>query len=588
MSGDMRHPSGHGPAQGPGPGLGPGLGLGLGLSMRQTQKLVMTPELRLALQVLQFSTADLAERIQEELLANPVLEVREEPEAQALGEPVPIHETPAADNDAARENDRILDYFLDGSDLGVPPAPRRDPSDYARPLDPPITQPLTLQEHLLQQLRLTIRDGDADQGDVQPRVVEYLIGCLDERGYLVCDPDDAATFLGVETRRIEEGITLLQSFDPRGIGARNLRECLSLQLVGPTDQGDRGGPGDQGGRDDQGRRDDQSGRDGQGGGETSSRHLALAIIQDHLEDLAAGRLSRISAALKVELPQIQSAVDLIRSLEPKPARAFAGQAEANRYIIPDAIVEKLAGSPGFADGVGDTGDRYIVVMNDSALPRLGVNQFYRQLLRKTLGAVSRSSRPGTSGTAAGTAAGTATGAATPGSGSATPDGATAEAARFLHDRLTSAVWFIRSIEQRRLTLYRVVEAVASLQSDFLDRGIRYLRPLTMKDVAEAIGVHESTVSRAVANKYVQTPHGVFELKFFFSSGVDRLGGQGIASESVKKLIGDLVSKEDPGDPLSDQRLAELLSGSGVVISRRTVAKYREEAGIPSSSRRKRY
>lgn len=504
------------------------------LSMRQTQKLVMTTELRLALQVLQSSAADLAERIQEELLANPVLEVREEPEAQALGEPVPIHETPAGDNDAANEADRILDYFLDGSDLGVPPAPRRDPSDYAWSPDPPITQPFTLQEHLLQQLRLAARD------EVELQVVEHLIGCLDDNGYLRCDLGEAAAFLGVERRRLEDGIPLLQSFEPPGVGARDLRECLAIQLKARHAAADVSTGGGVGGQACEGR--------DSGVGVT---RLAFGIIQGHLEDLAAGRLTRIATSLKVELPQVQAAADLIRSLEPKPARGFAGPAGTNRYIIPDASIEKLAHSGG---GGVENGDQYIVVMNDAVLPRLGVNQFYRQVLRNTVAGA----------------------------------GSSDEAVRFLRDRFTSAVWFIKSIEQRRLTLYRVVEAVAALQPDFLQRGVRHLRPLVLKDVAGAIGVHESTVSRAVANKYVQTPHGVFELKFFFSSGVDRLGGQGIASGSVKKLIGDLVAKEDPAKPLSDQRLAEFLTKSGVVISRRTVAKYREEAGIPSSGRRKRY
>ena len=488
-------------------------GLGLDLSLRQTQKLIMTPELRLALQILQLSTIDLAERIEEELLANPVLETGEEG-STAVGD-TPEKET--AESDAPETGPDLalmVEYFLEGRDLGLSPQPRRDPSEIERPFEPVVPQQPTLQEHLFQQARLATSDETA------LRVVQHLIGCLDDNGYLGCDVDEAASLLGVKRRQAENGIRLLQSFDPPGVGARDLRECLSLQL-----------------------RSSPEGSPVVAAVPPETVSLAKAIIARHLPDLADGHLAKIAAAQKAELKQVQDAADLIRTLEPKPARGYAA-ADANRYIVPDASIEKTT---------GQAEEEFIVVMNDSALPRLGVSPFYRDVLAKSAAA-----------------------------------GADPEAARYLRERLASALWFLRSIEQRRLTLYRVIEAMAVLQHDFLEKGVRHLRPMTLKDVADAIGVHESTVSRAVANKYVQTPQGVFELKFFFSSGVDRLGGQGIASESVKKLIGDLVAKEDPADPLSDQRLTELLAQSGVVISRRTVAKYREEAGIPASGRRKRY
>jgi RNA polymerase sigma-54 factor len=492
-----------------------GLRLTPGLVLRQTQKLVMSPQLRLAFQILRLPAAELADRIQEELLANPAVEIAEEEAREREGEPGRNDEVAAPDEPASGGADfDWREYFSDRDrgELGLPPSAGRD-RGFAP--EAAVAEVPTLRDHLILQLVLATPPG------IQRRVVEHLIGCLDRYGYLICELEDTAAFLGVTVADVERGIALLQTFDPAGVGARDLRECLALQLAAK----------------------------GWAGG------AAAAIVAHHLDDLAAGRLGRIADSLGVSLAEAQAAVDRVRALDPRPAGNFAGPDEG-RYVVADAAIERV-------------GDEYVVVMNDSAVPRLTLNPFYRRLLAGT---------PDSAGAGA-------AGAGAAGAGAAPRS----EEVEFLRGRLNSAVWFIRSIEQRRLTLYRVIEAVAALQHDFLEGGVRRLRPQTLRDVADRIGVHESTVSRAVAGKYVHTPHGLFELRFFFSSGVDQLGGQGIAAGGVKKLMGDLVTGEDPKHPHTDARLAELLATRfGVAISRRTVAKYREEAGIPSSNQRKRY
>ncbi|MFS8640482.1 MAG: RNA polymerase factor sigma-54, partial [Symbiobacteriaceae bacterium] len=262
--------------------------------------------------------------------------------------------------------------------------------------------------------------------------------------------------------------------------------------------------------------------------------LVPEIIRHHLEDLAAGRIPRIAERLGVDCAAVQAAADAIRALDPKPGRRFGG-GEQPRYVVPDVFVERV-------------GSEYVVIVNEAPLPRLIVSPHYRRLLE-------------------------------------TADGQTR---RYVEERIQSALWLIKSIEQRRLTLLRVTEAIVRFQRDFFDRGPRYLRPLTLRDVAQAVGVHESTVSRATSGKWAQTPRGMFELKYFFSSGVQMGCGEGVAAEAVKRMIADLIRQEDPSRPLSDQALAEALAAQGIRIARRTVAKYREEMGVPNSGQRRRY
>lgn len=334
----------------------------------------------------------------------------------------------------------------------------------------------------------------------EKRIASYLIGNLNESGYLDIPLHEAAENLGVPEEKVEHGLRLVQSLDPAGVGARELRECLTLQLkrMGEADP------------------------------------LVYRVVQDHLEDLAANRCQKVAAQLQVDPTMVQMIFDMIRLLDPKPGSQF--HHDQPRFIIPDVTVERVEGE-------------YVVLVNDQATPRLSINGYYEKLIR------SRQEQD--------------------------------DAKQFIHDKLNAAMWLIRSLEQRRMTLYRVMEAVVQAQRDFFDHGLTRLRPLTLREIAERLDLHESTISRATNNKYVQTPRGIFELKYFFTSGVGMEDGGSASSESVKLMIKNLIEEEDKKKPLSDQILAEKLKKEGISISRRTVAKYREEIRIPSSAKRKR-
>jgi RNA polymerase sigma-54 factor len=326
-----------------------------------------------------------------------------------------------------------------------------------------------------------------------------LIGCLDDNGYLTINLEEAAVSLTVQLETVEAVLAILQSFDPPGVGARDLKECLGLQLK----YRDIDDP------------------------------LIWAIINKHLPDVGEGRLRYIAEQLKVTPHEIQQAVDFIRTLDPKPGSAFGSGHSA--YVTPDVTIERVSGS-------------YIILVNDSQVPRLSINPYYRRVIND----IDENTR------------------------------------KFVEGRLNSAVWLIKSIEQRRRTLYNVAEAIVDLQRGFFDHGPKQLKPLTMKTVADRLGIHESTVSRATANKYAATPHGLFSLRTFFTSGVNSTEGEALSASTVKQAIRELIAAEPSGQPLSDQAIAQALATTGTALSRRTVTKYREELGIAASSKRKRY
>jgi len=461
---------------------------GIGLNLEQSQKLVMTPELRQAMVILQLSTLELSEYLEQELQENPILEIGEDGEFSA---PEGLSIQPEERGELSLD---WAEYFADGSDLGFVWGPREKQEE------PNFNNSLAaegpgLHDYLLLQLNLTVKDKKS------LTIGTFLIGNIDQNGYLKISVKEAATALKVHPGEVWRVLEIIQGFDPPGVGARNLVECLLLQL----------------------------------------RHYKEVpagvekIIQHFLPDVAQGKLTKIARQLNLSLAEAQAAVDFIRNLDPKPGRTFGSHRDV-RYIIPDVIVERA-------------GDDYVVLINDVATPRLRINPHYQALLRQ--GACDPKTR------------------------------------KFLEDKLNAATWIIRSMEHRRVTLYRVVQRIVQEQREFLEKGIKYLKPLTMRQVAEALGLHESTVSRATANKYVQTPQGLFELKFFFANGIAKKDGVA-AAESIKKLIAEAVAKEDPFAPLTDQQLTELLNRQGIQISRRTVAKYRDELGIPTAARRRRY
>jgi RNA polymerase sigma-54 factor len=260
------------------------------------------------------------------------------------------------------------------------------------------------------------------------------------------------------------------------------------------------------------------------------------LIEEHLADLANNRLSAVAKDMGISVQDVQDMADVIRTLEPKPGRQFASEM-TTKYIIPDVIVERVD-------------DDYVVTINENSVPRLSVSSYYKKLLHQ-----------------------------------ADTD---KQLADYLAERVSSATWLIRSIEQRKQTIYNVVTAVVKYQREFFDKGSKYLKTLTLKDIAEEVGIHESTVSRSINGKYLQCPRGVYEIKYFFSAGVSGSEGEGISSNSIKEFIKEIVENEDPKKPYSDQKMVEIFEEKGIAISRRTVAKYRDEMGILSSSKRKRF
>lgn len=470
--------------------------LGYDLTIEQAQKLVMTPELIQAIQILQFNTNELDAYVQEQLLINPVLE--QDPEAQSANsaEDVNVQKETAANtkDDEFDWKEYIKDRQYD--DISYRQWEDRSGEEKENTYEQYVSSDVTLPEHLMFQLQFATAKKSCR------KVGKYIIESLDENGYMTSTVEEIAETLEVSAEKVRETLKIIQGFDPIGVGARDLAECLTIQLR-------------------------QTGQ---------LTEIFEKVVNDHLEDLAANRFAVIAKEMGISPKEVQMMSDIIRTLEPKPGRLFAIQSDT-KYIVPDVIVERVD-------------DEYVVTVNDSSTPKLMVSSYYRKLLHQSEEDDNLS--------------------------------------KYLSDRVNSAIWLIRSIEQRKQTIYNVVNAVVKYQKEFFDKGSKYLKTLTLKDIAEEIGIHESTVSRSINGKYMQCPRGVFEIKYFFSAGVSGNHGEGISSNSIKEFIKEIVEHEDPKAPYSDQDMAEMLKDKGINISRRTVAKYRDGLNILSSSKRRRY
>ncbi|MCK4257826.1 MAG: RNA polymerase factor sigma-54 [Halanaerobiales bacterium] len=451
------------------------------ISLEQKQTLIMTPQLQQAIQLLQYSALELGEYIEEELKSNPVLETSIEESKEEKFQ---------------TEENNFWDNYIKKSDLSFDSENKIDSDLKDYNYENFVTAQPTLSEHLLLQFNLTINNPN------ELEIGEFLIGCLDANGFLSIPIDEMAQSLNVTNLDILKILEIIQTLDPIGVAARDLKESLMIQSKFYYGE----------------------------------MPLVEKIIQNHLDELGRNKIKEIAHKLKVQPQEIQKATDLIKTLNPRPAMNFSTGCET-KYLKPDVFIQKVE-------------EDYVVIMNDNTVPRLKINSYYRSILKKFK------------------------------SGEETRE--------FLEKKLNSALWLIKSIEQRRMTIYRIVETLIELQRPFLDCGIKHLQPMVLSEVAEKIDVHESTVSRATTNKYVQTPQGIFELKFFFNSGISGTSGDGLSSVSVKKIINDLIKEEDSTKPLSDQKISELIGKRGYTISRRTVAKYRDELRIPSSSKRRRY
>jgi RNA polymerase sigma-54 factor len=374
-------------------------------------------------------------------------------------------------------------------------SPRTDDGDAEFYERVPITVK-SLGDHLLEQLRMHDLDPEAME------LGEFLVGSIDENGYLQTTVEEVAEAFQVTPEKVEEVLAVIQTFEPAGIGARNLQECLWIQIVQKK----------------------------------MEATLAGRIVQEQFDNLLSKRFSEIARNLKCTVEDVQAASDTIGHLDPRPAQEIA--AEETRYVTPDLIVERV-------------GEDFVVALNDRNVPRLRISNAYQQMLRNK-GSVEDTTR------------------------------------KYITEKLNSAKWLIQTIEQRRKTMIKVMRRIVEEQREFFEKGVEGLRPLTLQQIANQIGMHESTVSRVTTNKYVQTPRGVFELKYFFSSGLQTEDGDDVSAKVAKGKISQLIQGEDKKEPLSDQRIAELLHESGLRIARRTVAKYREALRILPARARRRY
>ncbi len=475
------------------------------LHLKLSQKLIMTPSLQQAIKLLQLSKLELQEVLNQELLENPLLEESaeeaktEEAEADAQEKTQESEEAKAAEPAKEKEKDSFEEidydaYFQDYIEYGYNPRGMGEEHEEF-PIENTLTRPPNLTDHLTWQLSMS---------DASPLVKEigaFIIGNIDEDGYLRATNEEIVSAGGYDPQEVEKAIQAVQSLDPIGVGARDLRECLLLQLAFLE----------------------------------VDVPLVEIIIRDHWDMFMQRHFVQLAKVLGIDMKTLEGIVEVIKHLDPKPGRKYSN--ERAIYVEPDVYVHKVS-------------DEYIIVLNEDGMPKLRINSSYRSMLS------SMDSKQ---------------------------DG---ETVNYIKDKIRSAVWLIKSLDQRQRTIYKVAESIVKHQREFLEKGIDFLRPLVLRDVADDIQMHESTVSRVVSNKYMHTPRGLFLMKYFFHSGIDSDTGEDISSLTVKKKIQSFIEGEDPRKPLSDSKIMKILNDEGINIARRTVAKYRDELNIPSSTDRK--
>jgi RNA polymerase sigma-54 factor len=466
----------------------------LGLSQRLSQRLILTPSLQQAIKLLPLTTLELAEVLEQEVMENPLLEE------------VPPQEGLSADEAAAQEAkdeqerldplqeidvEKFFEDYLDDRD-------QRRTRSAEIPELPPIENTLTetpdLYDHLMWQLHMSVSD------ELLLEIGDAIIQNLDEDGMLRASLGEIANLGPYPPGEVEKALAVVQSLDPAGVAARDLTECLRLQLrrLGLEDS-----PTD-------------------------------VMVRDHIKQLHGHQYPEIGKQMGLSPDEVSHHLEIVRRLDPKPGLRYSP--ERSNYIIPDVFVVK-------------EGEDYKIILNDDGLPKLRISPTYRRMLDVK--------EPGSE-----------------------------ETRNYVKEKLRSALWLLKSVDQRQRTIYKVSESIVRHQRGFLDQGIAHLRPLVLRDVASDIGMHESTVSRVVANKYMHTPRGVYELRFFFHSGITSRMGEAVSSVTIKDKIKKMIEAENTSHPLSDSRIAELLGRDGLPLARRTVAKYREELRIPPSNLRK--
>jgi RNA polymerase sigma-54 factor len=464
--------------------------------MNLSQTLRMTPQLQQAIKLLQLSRLELEGAVRKELEENPILEETQdlkEDDLKRTKEAADVVETPTSGDD---QNPQKQDEFEWESYLENTYKPAQNMAGGNEEImnyENVISTTESLHDHLFWQAKMFGFSED------ELALAEILINYIDDDGYLLTPLSEIAESEKAEVQDLEDVLKFVQEFDPAGVGARDLKECLLLQAKAIEED----------------------------------THDLVNLISNHLKDLEKRNFDAIAKALGRDIREIADMCKIIYAMDPKPGRIYASA--DTQYVTPDVYVYKV-------------GDDYMVSLNEDGLPRLKISNFYRNMLKGA--------------------------------------GSNAKTQDYIQEKLRSAVWLIKSIHQRQRTIFKVADSIVKHQREFLDKGPEYIKPMVLRDIANDIGMHESTVSRVTTAKYVHTPQGIFELKYFFNSGIATTDGDSLASESVKIKIKELILKEDPKNPYSDQQIVDLLKKAGIEIARRTVAKYRDVLKILPSSKRK--
>jgi len=467
----------------------------MNLSLKMSQKLVMTPMLQQAIKLLPLARLELAQLVRQEIIENPVLEElledeNEQEDSQEEERPTEESTTSDTEQDTSSQDQEIDwdSYFQDNIDRGM------SIESYAEKpsIEATYKKEATLADHLMWQLDLTV-DTEEDKF-----IGSCIIGNIQNDGYLCADLQEIVGISQSDEESVLRVLKIIQTFEPTGVAASSLKECLMIQAHALSDK----------------------------------NPYVEVLIESYLERLEDRFLQKVASELKIDLEEVLGALEIIKSFCPKPGLLFSS--EGVDYVIPDIVVVK-------------TDKGYDVALNDEGVPNLRISSYYHNLLKTT------------------------------------KEGQTKE---YLEDKYRSALWLIKSIDQRRQTIYKVGKSIVKLQKNFLDDGLSYLQPMVLKDVAKDIEMHESTVSRITTNKYIDTPQGVFELKFFFHSGIKSYMGNSMSSIRVKNMIKEIINEEDKNNPLTDDQMVEALMRKNAKIARRTITKYRKELNIPPASKRK--
>jgi RNA polymerase sigma-54 factor len=473
-----------------------------GHGMQQSQHLalqqILAPQLQQSLLILQTPLLELRNLVQQEMETNPVLEeLPDEPSSDG-----PDGDEPSADNNFKEEFEKLAsldeewrDYMAQSSSYSRDGSRgSQEAKDKRQFFFDSIAVQETLQQHLITQLNQTVLNAN------DRKTAELIIGNIDDNGFLQSTPEEMAVNSGIAKEDFEKMLALIQSFYPSGVGARDLRECLLIQLQ----------------------------REGK------ENSLEYKVISEHMEDLGKRRFPEIARRMNISVEEVQKCANNIAQLNPRPGQAFA--AAPQNYVLPDVTVEKVDGD-------------YQIVLNNEQIPHLRISNIYKDIIAQ--------------------------------------DNNGSDVKDYIRDKIRSGKFLIRSIHQRQQTISNIAHQIVSRQRDFFEHGPSHLKPMTMGEIADAVGVHETTVSRAVSGKYMATPQGIFDMKYFFTPGYQTTTGESMSNTSVKEAILDLVKHENGNAPLSDQEIVEILGERGIPIARRTVAKYRTELDIlPSHMRRK--